>query len=983
MANTTIRRIPTSNDVSSPVSLRPSGVNPAIDVAAPFRGAQDLAQGVATLGADVQRAAEDVSARQRTADVSAADAQWLKGSLDLGNEFQARGDFQKFEGDAAAKTAKLRDAAASLITDPQTRQAWMAQTEQKRITFIDAVKDHGKTLADAADRGKLTDTIDTLSKVIADPMTPAVTREQARQSVAASIAVAQGSGLVDGESAAKLRRAGLQGADEQLAMNRARLGIQFGDPQHVLNGMGIPTEAGGAGILAAATQAQGGTLQLDPQLAKVTADLLGDSNFPSDPKLAAAYLSDPAKAEQYQTAAVAMLNDRYKGDLTATVIALDPKGGTTLADQWVKSKHNEDVLPADVRNRYRQAMTAFKPAIAADRIPIQAHPGLDLNTADPGTLDRFELLQTSFGEAVPLMPPAAKSQHVDGTTITLDTSALSDERKAQLVQMASAMGFTGIGVGKDTLELDGAGPPRTWGTAAPWAKDALAAHAAGTPSDVPLLFAGVSPDYAALSFDQRLQLAGEAKQAMKERSTLDRASLETTMDDAPAAIANTGKYDGDLPDATRFVQAYGAADGIQRYRAFETSLDTARTIFGFRAEPTDQIMAAVAAAAPQSSGQGAALEQKRFEAISAAAEQTIKARNADPAGYTMNVFPKVAEAFQAAQDANSSPWVRAGALNLMAAAQKTLGIEDPQLLPVPMATAAVATFNDASKPAAERTAGVASLLLSTNDEGQQLAIYKQLLKTGLPEYTQGAIAAMMRGDAAGSQNLMRATMIDPDKLAGQLPGNVNAGSINEAVQRKIFDENQIGDIIYGVTSASTDNLARMRADSTLIDRDVKLHLIDGSAGGDVNKAVDLAIKDMYGDVVPITGGGVKITLPRDENPAPMLAGFGQVKPAVKTALQEDMANGMIQIAGQDVNLRSTGMAAIYKAGIDNAVNLVMSEGYFINAGQDQYQFFNPYTGAVIGGADGKPVTFTKADVLAAGQGVDLNTNRTFPGMGGR
>lgn len=980
--DTKIRQIPGIAQVEGPASMAPSvrGVNPAIDVSSQFQGAQALAQGVASLGGSVQNVGDFLGKRERTADAAAADAAWLKGSLDLGNDFQKRTDFTKFEADAGSQTAKLRDQAAALIRDPDTRQAWLQATEMKRTSLIDAVKDHATDLSNDADRAKLTTALDDQSKLIADPTTPEAVRQAALKGVETSIKIAAGSGLVSATEAVKLRQASIEASQEQLAFNRASTAIQFGNPQTVLNGMGIPTEAGGAGILAATTQAQGGTLTLDPALAKVTADMLGDSGFPTDPKLVKAYLADPEKAQQYQTAAVGMLNQRYKGDLTATVIALDPKGGTVLADKWVKSNHDENVLPPDVRARYRTAMTAFRPAISGDRIPIQAAPGLDLNTTDPGVLQRFEQMQTAFGEAVPLIEPAAKSGHVDGQELTLDISNLPADRRTQLVQMASSMGFTGLGFDKNTLTL-ATGPRQTWGNVQPWAKPVLDAHTAGTAGPPPLLFATVAPEYAALSYDKRLQLAAQAKQAMKETDALQRASLEGVISDAPTAIANTGKYDPPMPDATAFVRAYGATEGIQRYRQFETAIDTAKTMYGFRAEPEAQIMAAVRAATPTSSGVGADLEQKRFDAIQAAAEHTIKAREDDPATYVMQTFPKVADAMKTAQASGDKPWVQASALSLMATTQEQLGIQNPKLLPKDQAVGAVAAFNNTALPADQRLAGVARLLLTTSDPKIQGLIYKQLLDEKLPEYTQGAFAAMMRGDSGGAANLMRAVMIDPDKIAGALP--VKQGEIDAAIQSGVFEQGAIGDVMYGSTAGNTDSFARMQADSTLLNRDVKLHLMDGSAGGDVNKAVDLAVKDMWGDVQTVVQPGVKITLPAGTDPAPMVAGFAALHPAVSTALKEDMANGLIQIMGKDTDLRSTGMAAIYKAGIDNAVEQVMANGWF-EAAPGGFRFFNPYTGAVIGGSDGKPLTFTEADVKAAGA-ANPNGGSTgqFPGMGGR
>lgn len=985
----TVRRIPTAADVSDPItmraaSLRPNGPNPVASTAGIEAGQQNLAQGISTLGQGIATAGQIVSNRQNTADVSAADANWLQSSLAIGQNYQNRGDFQNFAAGSAADTAKARDAAAALIRDPEVKQAWLDHTEQDRTRLVAAIEDHGTTLSHDADRSKLSDSITALAKTYSDPGTPQVTRDRARASIAASIDTAQGSGLVLPSEAAKLRDLGLTGADQDLAFNRARVDVR-NNPQAALTAAAIPSasDATGSGIVTAASAANGGKLpDLDPSLAKVTANLLGDANFPTDPKEQKAYLSDPTTAAKYTTAAAAMLNDRYKGDLTAVAIALDPNGGTVLADKWVASGHKEWVLPPAVQKSYRATMQNYQPAVSTDPIPIQAAPGVDLAGSDPQVLDRFEQLQTKFGQAVPLIPASRDGEHntavgnadasqpLDGRSLELDTSNLSNDRKAQLIEMASSMGFTGIGVYGNSIHLD-TGPLNAWGAngkAVPaWAKDAVDQHLSGAVKDVPLLFSSVAPQYAAMSFDQRLQIADAARQAIKEQGVNQQASLDTIVTNAPAAIANTGTYTGgDMPTATQFVQAWGAVDGLQKFHQFQSAVDTAKTMYGFRTESADSIMAQVAAAAPTSTGNDADLQTKRFDAISAAAQAQITARDKDPAGYVMQAFPTVADAFAASQQPNADPAAFGKALTLMSNAQTTLGIDRPQLLPKEIATKAAATFNDVTLPTDQRIGAIWSLISGTQDEKQQQTIYDQLQTAGVPEYTQGAVAALARGDAGGAANLMRAVMVDPAKLAGGLPNNVTDAQVSDAIETGIFSKNKIGDVVYGMTDGSAASMQRVQADSTLIDRGVKLHLIDGSAGGDVNKAVDLTIKDMYGDVQPVVSPGVKITLPRGQDPAPMQTGFTALQPKISDALKADMQAGMNIAMGKPADVRTSGMGAVVSMGIDNAVSQVMSEGYFTNAGTDQYQFVNPFTGAAVGGPDGKPLIFSRNDVLAAG-----------------
>lgn len=985
MADTRIRRIPTRNDVSGPVSLRPSGANPGIDVNAQYEGGAALAAGMGRLAAGLGSMGEQFQRQELASQVAKADAEWLRGSLDIGNTFEHDPDFGTFNERAGKMTTELRDRAAALITDPVARQSWLDQTELKRISLMDAVNDRGTALKREGDRVQMEESITSLAELYADPTTPIVVRDGAKRNIEAQIKVGEQTGLLSPSEASRLRKAGIEGAEQGLAINRAELDI-LNNPRQALTGLGIPAQNDdGSGVVAAVASANGGQLPtLSPELAAETAKLLGDANFPEgDERLAKAYLSDPEVAGQYATAAAAMLADRYKGDLTAVVVAMH--GGTDLADEWVRSKHNEDVLPPAVKDRFRASMGAYKAEVSGDRIPIAAAPDVDLLRTDPAVLSRYEQLQSAFGETLPVISAkrseehnkevggASKSRHIHGDALDIDVSKLSEERRAEFIRMASAMGFTGIGVYKNSIHLD-TGELRAWGpdykkgSVPAWAKDSINLHLSGDVEDIPLVATGVDARYAAIPFDKRLILANKARSAMKEQDINLRTSLETIAANAPAAIANTGNYDGDMPTPAMFVQAYGAADGIQKYRAFEAAVDTSRAMYGFRSQSSEEIMRQVAAAAPTSTGNDALIQSKRFDAISAAAQQVIDARTKDPAGYVMNTFPSVMEAFQSAGAKDAAPEAFGEALTLMQQAQADLGIAEPELLPKSMAAQAASAFNDATLPAADRVNAVASLLLRTDKPDQQALIFKQLLGAGLPEYTQGAVNALVRGDVGGAQQLMRAAMIDPAKLAGDLNG-VTSAQISETIQDQIFNENMIGDAIYGVQDGSIDNFARMMADATLIERDVRLRLIDGSANGNVQEAVRLTIKDMYGDMRVMRGRNTKVALPADIAPEPMQRGFTGLMPAVETALRTDMRNGMIMILGDDVDPRRTGMSEIIKNGVDNAVNQIMAEGYFINAPGEQYQFFNPYTGSVIASQDGKPVLFSRADVLAAGANV--------------
>lgn len=974
MADTThIARIPTFADVSQGPSLRPSGATSAPDFSGLAQGIESFGAGVGDLGAGLDQREKIDQNRKNVADVSAADAAWLKGKLDLGNRYQKDSDYGTFDDRVQKDSTKLQGEAASLISDPTVRQKWMEANETERLTLADAVHDHGVDLSNQAAVVKLDTTLTNLSKVVTDPETPTVSRDQARKQMDAAIKFASSSGLLGPGDAETYRLKFADAAEKQLALNRAELGIVL-DPSTTYRQLGIPSNTSDGSIASAVSAANGGAFPpIEYSLGKMTADLLGDANFPADPKLAAAYLADPTKAAQYQTAAVAALTDRYKGDLSAVVIALDPKGGTAVADRYVASNHSAYVLPTGVKTSLDKTMAAYRPEQAAQRIPITSEPGIDISTIDPNVIDRAEQVQSAFGQVLPVVPPSAASDHLDRRSIDMDISGVKASDRARLVQVASAMGFTGIKLDENTLHLDtgarsfSAAPVKSW-AGTPWAKqattdinDAGDAHLAGKSDGVPMITQGVAPQFAPLDFDQRLALADKAKNAMNQKNVGMRASIETVADNAPAAIANTGTYSGPMPTATDFVTAYGADDGIVKYRAFQTQVDTAKATYGFRTASASEITAAVEAATPTSTSDNAANEQHKFQVLSAAAQTVLKAREDDPAGYVLSEFPDVAAAWQ---KAGTDPQAYTAALTAMQAAQTKLGVDKPQLLPKQVANDAANTFKDSSRTASERIGAITSLMLRTSDQPQQLAIYNQLVTAGVPAYTQGAIAALVRGDSGAAQRLMTAVLVDPSKLTGKFTDDATIAKINDELQSSVFGPGQIGDVIYGITDGSAESITRLNADASLMVRAVQMHMIDGSAGGDIGKAVELVTRDMYGDVSVVTAPGVKITLPTSDDPNMMISGFGALKSHVGDALRTDLMSGGLGAFDPSTNQR-----AIVQAGIDNYVQTVMGEGYFINAGDDVYQFFNPMTGAVIPGNDGKPMTFGKADVQAAGQAV--------------
>lgn len=450
--------------------------------------------------------------------------------------------------------------------------------------------------------------------------------------------------------------------------------------------------------------------------------------------------------------------------------------------------------------------------------------------------------------------------------------------------------------------------------------------------------------YSAISPEQRAVIDNEAETRRNQIAAETRGNIEVAVQNAPTAIQNTGAYTGNVPTAEDFFQAYGPQDGASRYNAFTSAMQTSQQVFDMRTMSAGDIQAMVEQAKPTSSGDDAALQAKRYEVLSSAAETTLKARSADPASYASQAFPNVATAWQGA----TSPEGYQAAIAASVTAQQQLGIKDIQPLPKTVADSAVAGFKDDTQPQQSRIGSVTNILFATPDAGQRRMLFEQMVKAGLPDITEGAIEAASRGDAGAAQRLFEAAMVDPSKLAGTIPGGLKPADIDQAVQSGIMDQGQVGDVYYGLSDGTAENYIRAQRDTTLINNAVNLRLRKGES---LDSAVTAVAKDLYGDVRPVAWGNAHILIPANADPAPIRIGLADQLPNVRAALEETA-----KLPAEGADQRANGTQAIMDATTRNHIEDILSNGYFRNSG-DGYAFFDPYSGAAVSGADGQPIIF--------------------------
>lgn len=255
-----------------------------------------------------------------------------------------------------------------------------------------------------------------------------------------------------------------------------------------------------------------------------------------------------AAATTPEEAAVAMMHfERPQGYSSS-----NPRGGNGFQSRL---RYTKMVLGGDPASG-RSDTPTFDASTSSMDLPIVGEGGrtIDLDGVQPLVLDRFEALQNHWGRLLPVtsgvhdagtnaaaMDGTKGSERIGGNALDVDVSKLSEEERRQLIGMASATGFTGIGVSDDALHLD-MGPRRTWapgdqaGSVPGWASGAVQAHLDGNPDaaagGAPLATLGqtLDPDYATIPFSERLEMAGQAAKAAGERQKNLLAQSKATYD---------------------------------------------------------------------------------------------------------------------------------------------------------------------------------------------------------------------------------------------------------------------------------------------------------------------------------------------------------------------------------------------------------------------------------------------------------------------
>ncbi|WP_155256319.1 hypothetical protein [Mesorhizobium loti] len=233
--------------------------------------------------------------------------------------------------------------------------------------------------------------------------------------------------------------------------------------------------------------------------------------------------------------------------------------------------------------------------------------------------------------------------------------------------------------------------------------------------------------------EEQAALTRQAQAASTAQQVELRTKIGLAERNAPDAIARNGAYAGKMPGRDAFRIAYGLDEGDKRFQDFDWRAEVGRQVFGMRTMPSQAIHAALRDADP---GPGSSEEERARFRTTAAALKTLGMRRADPAGYVREIFPNVDAAWSAATRPDSKPengdaeaykW----AIALSVAAQRQLGVENPQPLPSAVLQSLVEAFGNEDVSQAEKAGVLHDLLAAARDPTIRDALSQQFDQAGL------------------------------------------------------------------------------------------------------------------------------------------------------------------------------------------------------------------------------------------------------------
>lgn len=430
---------------------------------------------------------------------------------------------------------------------------------------------------------------------------------------------------------------GANDADQTAALERgsaAARGINTGPVDSLVAAIRQTESAGNPNAVSPAGAI--GSMQVMPGTAAEIAAELGDADFPTDPERQKEYLKRDDVSTRYGTHYLNKMLARYGGDTEAALVAYN--GGPERADAWIAAGRDDSVLPAETSDYYKKVL-AVPGSRGVDLPVVTRHQSgrvsaPDMSGVKPDVLNRFKAFQNAFGASVPVVSGfrdparnarargAKSSRHIKGDALDLDVTGMSSEERVRLIRTASAYGFTGIGVYRDSIHLD-TGSRRAWGpdhhsgSVPDWAAAVIGEHKSGQIAQLaPAAAPEVDP---AVIKEMRAEVTSDAKDLWDDM----KSGMEKNLPPSPEEL-------GLLTRQLALIDDEDFRSEVSRF--FETEAGAAIV----SDLPADQAAAIISGLKNDAADGASIAQQGLLEAMERGAKQRAEALRVDPVGFAID-----------------------------------------------------------------------------------------------------------------------------------------------------------------------------------------------------------------------------------------------------------------------------------------------------------------------------------------------------------
>lgn len=476
-----------------------------------------------------------------------------------------------------------------------------------------------------------------------------------------------------------------------------------------------------------------------------------------------------------------------------------------------------------------------------------------------------------------------------------------------------------------------------------------------------------NPVLDSLGASSRQRLVSAAQTALNQQSAAARNELSGRVENQLAAAGIGEAYAGPAITIEDFYAAspLNIAQAEADFETFQSQLAVAEKINDFKVMPPENIQAELEGLLPTDTSDPAYAEQLKIHSVATeAAQKTLESRAQDPASYVQQTMPYVAEKFEMVDDA-AEPDDRAiamqSALSAMQDAQAHIGIPDGNiaLLPSSFVKNTTDQFNDINLPFEERMGAFVSTVLSTSDPTQQRQIFEQFVRKD-SEFAkfEAAVEAQARGDTGAARRLFQAGMFDPEKLPGKIVEK--DADINATISEIVMEPGGKGDAVYGFSANVVGNEETARRDMEIFGDAVRFRMRGGAS---LEDAVELASKDIYGDIEVIEGSffsgpEMVVAVPKGTDVNAFRRGANALMPHIRDAANSSISDipkdAPPELVGPYKQQRMLEELRVEDA-IDNGEWRVMEDGF---------AFIDTATGTPISN-NGLPLVFSLDEILEA------------------